>query len=252
MVTAMFNFAGAHPASLEASVVAASEWVRSGAETIPVATWRLDCAREKNPGNDACRAASIYPAELTHTRGSIFGGSVTGTRWRCELGGCAGCRDAIDVSAACAYTHGGTTATTTLDLCEVLARSVVAVNTAGEEKLGSMELFNTNRPEVINSALAALLSSARCLPTPVVMSVPAKATRPSTPASSSDSVRDAPSTGSTQANTGASVTSAQAPSTSQSTVAPTGSGRSAAGRHGRQSGWWLSVVAVGLVLSSII
>jgi hypothetical protein len=133
---------GDHPASLEASIIAVNTDAKEA--TRSVVTYKLDCPATASPENDACRARGIYPAEVYHTQGSIFGGTVTGkgdgstTTWSCNLQGCAGCT-ATPLGGTCVQTlvSGASTTvnTTTLNGCFVAAHYVPAVITAGVGKL---------------------------------------------------------------------------------------------------------------------
>lgn len=85
-----------HPVSLEASLVAVAPIPTQTYQSI--VTLRVDCPRSVSPENDACRALGVYPAEVYHTQGSVYGGTVTAagagltttTTWYCALGGSGG------------------------------------------------------------------------------------------------------------------------------------------------------------------
>jgi hypothetical protein len=55
-------------------------------------TFSIDCPTAINTDNNACRGQSIYPAEVWHTQGSVWGGTITSrlydsiTAWYCGLG----------------------------------------------------------------------------------------------------------------------------------------------------------------------
>lgn len=152
--TAVFTFflPDSEPKSLEASVIAVNTMVNPSAtyESNPVTTLLIDCPKADSPDNDACRSVRIYPAEVYHTQGSVWGGATTHpadnstTTWRCELGspwatgGLTSTRSGD--GAHCSKTiiaSGGATQTeaTAFDPCYRAAHQLPIVITAGVEKL---------------------------------------------------------------------------------------------------------------------
>jgi hypothetical protein len=132
--------------SLDASIIAVNPDPSETAHS--VVTLAVDCPKTASPDNDACREEGIYPAQIYHTQGSVFGGTVTAsaddstTTWVCALGGCAGCgTQAPDLSAECTKTvvakGNKRVELTSLDGCYILAHSVPLVVTAGAEKLNA-------------------------------------------------------------------------------------------------------------------
>ncbi|KAL7619479.1 hypothetical protein AAE478_010018 [Parahypoxylon ruwenzoriense] len=139
-VTAAWQL-GSVPASLDASVVES----RTGAGGSTV-TYQVDCPASRSPENDACRSLSIYPAQMYHSQGSVYGGIVTerarsqtGT-WRCELRDCNTCPGSRAETADCSIVmrRSGlpdTTSSTKVNSCYVKQHSVPLAITAGVEKL---------------------------------------------------------------------------------------------------------------------
>ncbi|KAL2015388.1 hypothetical protein VTK56DRAFT_5542 [Thermocarpiscus australiensis] len=148
---ATFFLPDSEPLSLDASVVA----VNTPDTDDPVTTLQIACPTAASPENDACRAAGIYPAQVYHTRGSVWGGTTTYARddstttWRCALGDAArggGSGGGGGVTAACSKTivvggggSGGRATTRTesaaYDNCYVVAHRLPLVVTAGADKL---------------------------------------------------------------------------------------------------------------------
>ena len=158
------------PRSLDGSIVAANPDPAETGHT--VVTLAVDCPKTASPDNDACRAQGIYPAEVYHTQGSVYGGTVTAsaddstTTWSCALGGCGGCAGgAPDLNGNCVKTvvAGGSTRveSTSLDGCYVMGHSVPVAVTAGAEKLNSA-YFDKRSPESILDAYASALESMGC------------------------------------------------------------------------------------------
>lgn len=127
------------PLSLEASAVAVNT-VGTGPNTQQITTVVVACPTGASPDNDACRAAGIYPAQVYHTRGSVWGGTTTysaddsTTTWVCTLGG-----GGNSVSGECTKTivGGSSTRTETSEygFCYVAAHQRPIVVTAGQEKI---------------------------------------------------------------------------------------------------------------------
>ncbi|KAL2193274.1 hypothetical protein P885DRAFT_45768 [Corynascus similis CBS 632.67] len=123
------------PLYLDASVVGVST-----AGTDPVTTLRVACPTGSSPGNKACRTAGIYPAQVYHTRGSVWGGTTTysaddsTTTWICTLGG-----SHPTLSGDCTKTiiasDSTRTETATYGNCYVGAHQRPIEVTAGLEKL---------------------------------------------------------------------------------------------------------------------
>jgi hypothetical protein len=72
-----FFLPDSEPLSLDASIISVYRPSNSPREK-PVTTLQLDCpTAPPSPANDACRAAGIYPAQVYHTQGSVWGGTTT-------------------------------------------------------------------------------------------------------------------------------------------------------------------------------
>lgn len=134
---------GPAQASLEGSVVTSYTTVDRVGETF-VITYSVACPSAISPENDACRDLNIYPAEVYHTQGSVWGGILTNraeehtTAWICSLGDCGNCPGGGEVRCRETITAGGSTVTTSRNvtgICHVLEGSVPLVITAGVEKL---------------------------------------------------------------------------------------------------------------------
>ncbi|KAL2149086.1 hypothetical protein VTH82DRAFT_1772 [Thermothelomyces myriococcoides] len=123
------------PLSLDGSVVGVST---AGAD--PVTTWRVACPTGASPEDEACRAADIYPAQVYHTQGSVWGGTTTyladdsTTTWVCTLG-----NSNPTLSGECTKTivKGQSTRseTATYGNCYVAAHQRPIVVTAGLDKI---------------------------------------------------------------------------------------------------------------------
>ncbi|KAL2133666.1 hypothetical protein VTI74DRAFT_1944 [Chaetomium olivicolor] len=127
------------PVSLEASAIAVNT-----VGTDPVTTLQVACPTAASPENDACRSAGIYPAQVYHTKGSVWGGTTTysaddsTTTWVCSLGGAG-----VNLSATCTkdIISGGSTRTVTTKYehdggdCYVAAHQRPVVVTAGVDKI---------------------------------------------------------------------------------------------------------------------
>lgn len=133
---------GAVPTSLEASVAASTLQTEQGYSRF-VVDYTVDCAATASPENDACRSLSIYPAEVYHTQGSVWGGTITArlqektTTRKCEFGSYDSDEDSV--GGRCSQTivsdSSTVTETTTLDKCYVYQHSVPLLITAGVDKL---------------------------------------------------------------------------------------------------------------------
>ncbi|AEO59456.1 hypothetical protein MYCTH_2307800 [Thermothelomyces thermophilus ATCC 42464] len=123
------------PLSLDASAVGVSTVGRD-----PVTTWKVACPTGASPEDEACRAAGIYPAQVYHTQGSVWGGTTTysaddsTTTWVCTLGG-----SNPTLSGECTKTivRGRSTRseTATYDNCYVAAHQRPIMVTAGLDKI---------------------------------------------------------------------------------------------------------------------
>ncbi|KAI0382551.1 hypothetical protein F5Y04DRAFT_47949 [Hypomontagnella monticulosa] len=169
-ITAVWQFAPV-PASLEASIIE-SKTYSEGANNNYVVTYQVDCPAAKSPENDACRDLSLYPQELYHTQGSVFGGTWTrdskgATTWRCELGSCRKCSGFGAKTADCSLTINNsgsepTTASVSVNSCFLAQQSVPVVITAGVEKLNPDGYKATGEVADYLSYYAAALSEQGC------------------------------------------------------------------------------------------
>jgi hypothetical protein len=139
------------PLSLEASVVTVNS-----AGTKPVTTVVVDCPTAASPDNDACRSADIYPAQVYHTQGSVWGGTTTysaddsTTTWVCTLQG----SPPDSGSAECTKTivGGGSTRTETEEYgaCYVGAHQRPIVITAGVDKIQDAHYATMDASELVS------------------------------------------------------------------------------------------------------
>ncbi|KAH8882311.1 hypothetical protein GQ53DRAFT_753784 [Thozetella sp. PMI_491] len=204
-----------------------------------VMTMSVDCLPGSSPQNDACRARSFYPAEIWHTQGSIFGGTVTAraedstTAYVCDLGSCG--KPECGPSCILDITAGGSTRTDTitLDSCGLQQRSALLSVTANADKLPTW-YYPTDSTKLISywntagqSGSCARTTSAVASPT-TALSTTAPPTN--TPASSTQGGSQGQGSGSSSAAT---------PTTSTN--------GSAAGSTARI--WLQSVAAAGLCLA---
>ncbi|KAK4220716.1 hypothetical protein QBC38DRAFT_525144 [Podospora fimiseda] len=166
-----FFLPGSEPISLDASVIS----VGSDSPTAPgritpqvVTHIQLACPTARLPDNDACRAASVYPAQVYHTQGSVWGGTTihaaATTTWECALMDTPG--ETPILSANCkrqvvSGTMTGKEEVFGLGNCYVLAHRLPIVVTAGQEKIPSDQYMNAGVDQ-INSWDEELLSSANC------------------------------------------------------------------------------------------
>ncbi|KAK4164090.1 hypothetical protein QBC43DRAFT_318697 [Cladorrhinum sp. PSN259] len=166
-----FFLPDSEPVSLDASIISIARATPTtpGAVTPPPVTHlQLACPTASSPDNDACRAASIYPAQVYHTQGSVWGGTTTHagatTSWECALGDQPGsggqaytaeCKRQIisGTSTAAKETFG-------LGNCYVLAHRLPIVVTAGQDQLEGPEI--TEGADAINSYESSEISAAGC------------------------------------------------------------------------------------------
>ena len=173
-----------------------------------VATYIADCPKPASPENDACRAESIYPAQLWHTQGSMWGGTATARRdgstttWACNLAELT-CVKTVNAAGATERVE-----TTTIDECYSIAHRIPMVVTAGVEKLPK-EYFVSMEVSELLAYRHSELTKASC----PVTSTPASA---QATASSSAVGSQGSTTGGAQPATGPSITGSQASSTASS------------------------------------
>ncbi|KAK3898694.1 hypothetical protein C8A05DRAFT_47054 [Staphylotrichum tortipilum] len=156
-----FFLPDSQPTSLGASAVAVNT---VGTET--VTTLMLACPTAESPGNDACRSASIYPAHVYHTQGSVWGGTTTypvddsTTTWLCTLGG-----GGSKLRGECVKTiaSGGSTRTemSQYDHCYVPAHQLPVVVTAGVDKISRAHYLTIDAEQYV-SIRSSLLSEYGC------------------------------------------------------------------------------------------
>ncbi|KAI1385847.1 uncharacterized protein F4822DRAFT_356012 [Hypoxylon trugodes] len=159
------------PASLEASVIEKRSYSQ-GSESGFVVTYQVNCPATSSPENDACRELSIYPAEVYHTQGSVFGGTWTAdskdaTTWRCELGDCSTCTASRAETADCSLTirdasSSTRTETTKIESCYLAQHSVPLVLTAGAEKLATDDYIFQSNVGAFTSNIGDWLSTMGC------------------------------------------------------------------------------------------
>ncbi|KAK4236694.1 hypothetical protein C8A03DRAFT_35383 [Achaetomium macrosporum] len=155
------------PLSLEASAVAVNT-VGTGLNTDLVTTLHVACPTAASPENDACRAAGIYPAQVYHTQGSVWGGTTTDpgddstTTWQCALAG-----SNPTLGADCVKTVVGALGQFSrvligaYDNCYVLAHQRPVVVTAGAEKINWAGHATMDAGQYV-SLRSSLLTEAGC------------------------------------------------------------------------------------------
>ncbi|KFY59832.1 hypothetical protein V497_04061 [Pseudogymnoascus sp. VKM F-4516 (FW-969)] len=220
----MFIFDSA-PLSLEASIVAVSP--DPSYTYHKIATYAIDCPKSSSPANDACRAQSIYPAEVWHTDGPWWGGRTTArlddstTVWECNLatGGLgaaiAGPSCIKNITDAAGATR---VETTSINDCYIFAHSVPLVITAGAEKMPYYYYsYGKGGVSSLHSDHSSVLTSLNCAAT----SRTAWTNAPATTTSGGGA-------GATGATTGPTATTSQASDTAtgSSSPSPTATGGS--------------------------
>jgi hypothetical protein len=177
-VVITFFLPDSEPRSLEASVVAVNTQVNPQAtyETGRVTTLVVDCPKADSPDNAACRSIGIYPAQVYHTQGSVWGGTTTfladnsTTSWRCELGNPWATGGLISTrsgdGAVCSKTIVASGATrmeaTAFDPCYRAAHQLPIVVTAGGEKLDPANAWMDIDAAEADSIKSSDLSSMDC------------------------------------------------------------------------------------------
>ncbi len=170
-----FFLPDSEPISLDASIIAVTN--TAGIRSTPVTAMEIACPTAASPENDACRAAGIYPAQVYHTQGSVWGGTTTyaaddsTTTWRCELGsgGRVGTGDGQfetkTGSGVCAKTivSGGATRTesVTYDGCYVIAHRLPLVVTGGADKINAAHYLTVDA-DAQNTQYSSELAEAKC------------------------------------------------------------------------------------------
>ena len=242
------------PLSLDASIVAVSPVPTETKKS--VVTYSVDCPQPATPDNDACRAQSIYPAEVWHTQGSVWGGTTTAraddstTAWMCDLGvGISGgttagpfCVKSITAAGAAARVE-----TTWLNSCYIVAHSVPLLVTAGAEKLPGA-YYMTYGVSQLHSAYSSQLSSMGCA---------VSSTMAMTNTASTTTIRGgASATGGTILTTSATASDSESQTATQSQVLDTSAGSSSPSSTAksessgtfREMSWLIAVGAVVMCL----
>jgi len=249
------------PSSLEASIVAVNSVESDIRSRDVVMTIAVDCPKPASPDNDACRAQSIYPAELWHTQGSMFGGIATlraddsTTAWTCELGtGASRAKDGswITRGPSCVKSitaAGGATRveTTLLNDCDVQARSVPLLVTAGADKLDD-SWYMTYGASKLRSAYDSALVEMGCPARPTTRD---SAITTSTSNSGVISTTSTPDAGATPITR---VTTSQPPVLEKSTASPSTSSTTTSGssRACRDLRWAFAVWPVTMCLAVLL
>ncbi|KFX91337.1 hypothetical protein V490_05968, partial [Pseudogymnoascus sp. VKM F-3557] len=169
--------------------------------------------------NDACRAQSIYPAEVWHTDYSMFGGTTTAllddstTVWACNLG--TGYRSGEIAGPSCVKnitdSKGATRVeTTSFNDCYKYAHSVPLVITAGAEKMPDHYYdYAKGGVSSLHSLYSSVLTSLNCAAT-------SRTAWTSTPATTTGGG----GAGATGATTGPTATTSQASDTATGSASP--------------------------------
>lgn len=234
------------PLSLDASIVAVSPVPTETYHSI--ATYSVDCPQPATPDNNACRAQSIYPAEVWHTQGSVWGGTTTAraddstTAWMCDLGvGISGsttagpfCVKSITAAGAAARVE-----TTWLNSCYIVAHTVPLLVTAGAEKLPGA-YYVTYGVSQLHSAYSSRLSSMGC----AVSSTTAMTSTASTTTINGG----ASATGGTILTTRATATQGQVSDTAAGSSSPSSTAKSESSGTFREMSWLIVVGAVVMCL----
>ncbi|KFZ20595.1 hypothetical protein V501_00023 [Pseudogymnoascus sp. VKM F-4519 (FW-2642)] len=235
------------PISLEAAIISVSPvptWTYQS-----IVTYSVDCPQSASPDNDACRALSIYPAEVWHTQGSMWGGTTTAraddstTTWTCNLG--SGVSEVSKTRGpSCVKSingAGGTTRveTTWLGPCYVSAHSVPMLVTAGAEKLPP-QYYVTYAVSEWKSITSSVLSSMGC----AVSSTTAMTSAASTTTSNGG----ASETGGTIPTTGATATQGQASDTAAGSASPSPTATGESSGTVREMSLLIAVGAVAMCL----
>ncbi|KAK4033556.1 hypothetical protein C8A01DRAFT_49901 [Parachaetomium inaequale] len=209
------------PLSLEASAVAVNTVGRD-----PVTTLEVACPTAASPENDACRSAGIYPAQIYHTQGSVWGGTTTyaaddsTTTWVCSLGG-----SDPTLVGECTKTivGGGSTRTETAEYgnCYVAAHQRPIVVTAGLEKITPAHFMTIDASKLV-SLRSSQLAAAGCPASQTTIWAGAAAS--TTGGASSADATTSPLAGSSGVTTTA-PTQTPADSASAATTSPSGAGK---------------------------
>jgi len=133
-----FFLPDSEPRSLEASVISIVS-----VSGDPVTSLQVACPTARSPENDACREAGIYPAQVYHTQGSVWGGTTTysvddsTTTWGCALGGGLGAKEGIRATCSKTIERGGSiqTESTSYGNCYCIAHLLPMVVTANADLL---------------------------------------------------------------------------------------------------------------------
>jgi hypothetical protein len=229
-----FFLPDSQPISLEASAVAVNT-IGVAPYTETVTTLVLACPTAASPDNDACRAAGIYPANVFHTQGSVWGGTTTypaddsTTTWLCKLGGAGS-----ELHGECVKTiaSGGSTRTETsqYDHCYVPAHQLPIVVTAGLDKVNRYGFLTIDAEEYV-SIRSSLLSEYGC-PDDRTIWAGAVASTAGTATSTAAGVVTKTGTTAAAASTGGSGTTA-GPSTQTTGAAPASTTASSGASRGR-------------------
>ncbi|KAK4120140.1 hypothetical protein N657DRAFT_649494 [Parathielavia appendiculata] len=226
------------PISLEASAIAVNTVGRD-----PVTTLQVACPTAASPENDACRSAGIYPAQVYHTQGPVWGGTTTysvddsTTTWVCTLGG-----SNPKLSGECTKTivSSGSTRTETAEYgnCYVVAHQRPIVVTAGGENINSRHYLEMDASQYV-SLRSRILAEDGC---------PASQTTIWAGAAASTTATSGATTGAS--STGSSPTTTTPQSQTQTGSAPAATSTSSgAGRAGKNA---MVAVLVGMGLSFIL
>ena len=239
------------PLSLDASIVAVTpnQGIYS---TQTVLTMSVDCPKPASPENNACRAQSLYPIELWHTQGSMFGGTATlrvddsTTAWTCDLGSGSDGGPSCIMSITAA---GGATRveTTKLSECDVEAHSVPVVVTAGAEKLEEHWYFTVGLSALVSYRASELLS----MGCPSSLATPGPAISTTTAVSSGvTSTTSTSGTGTPSAAARVTTTPSQPLQTAATSPSPSSSTTSTSGSSSfqREMQWLMAVLPVVLCL----
>jgi hypothetical protein len=250
-----FFLPDSEPKSLEASVIAVHSHVEPPAtyDHNPVTTLLVDCPKAKSPDNDACRSVGIYPAEVYHTQGSVWGGATTypadnsTTTWRCELGspwatgGLTSTRsgDGADCSKTIVASGATRTEATVFDPCYLPAHQLPIVITGGVEKLDPYAVsvaMGVDAAE-LDSVYSSLVASMGCPSTTETLWVGTAAVTGGVSPSATEKLPTATptatqtkSTSGTPSGTGSNGSQTTAGSTS-ATARPSGNAASSVGRR---------------------
>lgn len=210
----------ARPSSLDASLISAG-LAPDDHESRSLHRFQVACPTGANDADAQCSSANLFPAEIYHTQGSLYGGTFrqaarAATTWQCELGSSSDDDDASSIYGTCSQWsgNGNTTSTTSLDTCYVSRHSVPVRITAGAGKETYYQ-FSTWSAEQYNSAVVSGLEEKGC-PNPTSLVDPGAVTGSISISESTGQTTGPENTGTTASVTQTAPAPSSTPAASQS------------------------------------